>query len=409
MLSLSLILSIVAVGIWTYLLFFRGFFWREAAQPVPERALQSWPEVVVVTPARNEADVVGQSMAALLAQDYPAKIHIVLVDDDSTDGTAEAAERAAAKSKTQHELVVLKNVGLERGWTGKLWAVNRGLSEAERLAPNARYVLLTDADILHARTSLRELVSRAEQGGFKLVSLMARLRIETLAERALIPAYIFFFQKLYPFSWVSDPKHKMAGAAGGCMLVDRAALRDIGGIGAIRHELIDDCALGKAIKAQGPIWLGLADGVASLRGYPRWTDVWMLIARSAFTQLGFSAAMLLVATVMMLATYVLPLALTLFAAGPARLLGAIAFLMMAFAYQPTLRYHRLSPLWALALPPVAAFYAAATVDSALRYWSGRGGQWKGRMQAAPRSSAPRTSAPRSSAPTSSQERAEGEA
>ncbi|WP_395021104.1 glycosyltransferase [Dongia sp.] len=381
MLSLSFILSIVAVGIWTYLLLFRGFFWRETAKPAPEQAPADWPEVVVVTPARNEADVVGQSMAALLAQDYAATIQIVLVDDDSTDGTTEAAERAAAKSQTHHKLTVVKNAALAPGWTGKMWAVNRGLSEAERLAPDAKYVLLTDADILHERTSLRQLVSQAEQGGLKLVSLMARLKTETLAERALIPAYIFYFQKLYPFSWVRDPGNKLAGAAGGCMLVDRAALKAIGGIAAIRSALIDDCALGKAIKAQGPIWLGLADGVASLRGYPRWTDVWMLIARSAFTQLGFSAAMLVVSTVMMLATYVMPLALALFAEGPARFLGAIGFFAMIFAYQPTLRYHRLSALWALAMPAIATFYTAATIDSALRYWSGRGGQWKGRMQA----------------------------
>jgi hopene-associated glycosyltransferase HpnB len=215
-----------------------------------------------------------------------------------------------------------------------------------------------------------------------MVSLMARLKTETLAERALIPAYIFYFQKLYPFSRVRDAGSKVAGAAGGCMLVDRAALNGIGGIAAIRSALIDDCALGKAIKTQGPIWLGLADGVASLRGYPRWGDVWMLITRSAFTQLGFSAAMLAVSTVMMLATYVLPLALMLFAEGPAGLLGAAAFVAMVFAYQPTLRYHRLSALWALAMPLVASFYTAATIDSALRYWSGRGGQWKGRMQAA---------------------------
>jgi hopene-associated glycosyltransferase HpnB len=382
MLSLGFILSIVAVGIWTYLLLFRGFFWREAPRPAPDFALESWPEVVVVTPARNEADVVGQSMAALLAQDYPGTIHIVLVDDDSTDGTAEAAERAAAKSQTRHKLSVVKNAALAPGWTGKLWAVNRGLSEADRLAPDAKYVLLTDADILHERTSLRQLVSRAKQGGFKLVSLMARLKTETLAERALIPAYIFYFQKLYPFAWVSDPQHKMAGAAGGCMLVDRATLSAIGGIAAIRSALIDDCALGRAIKAKGPIWLGLADGVASLRGYPRWSDVWMLIARSAFTQLGFSLGMLVVSTVMMLATYVMPLALMLFADGPTRLLGAVAFVAMVVAYQPTLRYHRLSALWGLAMPAVASFYTLATIDSALRYWSGRGGQWKGRIQAA---------------------------
>jgi hopene-associated glycosyltransferase HpnB len=379
--SLSLILSIVAVGIWTYLLLFRGFFWRETPRRAPEVTSDSWPGVIVVTPARNEADVVGRSMAALLAQNYPGTIHIVLVDDDSTDGTAEAAKSAAANAKTRHKLTVVRNATVAPGWTGKLWAVNRGLDEAEHLAPDAKYVLLTDADILHARTSLRALVGRAEQGGLKLVSLMARLKTVTLAERALIPAYIFYFQKLYPFAWVRDAGNKTAGAAGGCMLVDRAALKAIGGIAAIRGQLIDDCALGKAIKTQGPIWLGLAEGVASLRGYPRWRDIWMLIARSAFTQLGFSAAMLLVATVMMLATYVMPLALAVFAEGPARLLGAIAFLMAAFAYQPTLRYHGLSPLWALALPLVASFYAAATIDSALRYWSGRGGQWKGRMQA----------------------------
>jgi hopene-associated glycosyltransferase HpnB len=389
MLSLGFILSIVAVGIWTYLLLFRGFFWREAPHEAPAPARDSWPEVAVVTPARNEADVVGHSMAALLAQDYPGAIHIVLVDDDSSDGTAEAAERAAAQSRSRHKLAVVKNSALAPGWTGKMWAVNRGLSEAERLAPDAKYVLLTDADILHERSSIRQLVSRAEQGGYKMVSLMARLKTETLAERALIPAYIFYFQKLYPFSWVRDAGSRTAGAAGGCMLVDRAALGDIGGIAAIRSALIDDCALGKAIKARGPIWLGLADGVASLRGYPNWSDVWMLIARSAFTQLGFSATMLLVSTVMMLATYVLPLALVLFAEGPARLLGAVAFVAMLVAYQPTLRYHRLSALWALAMPLVAGFYTAATVDSALRYWSGRGGQWKGRMQAARPSSAKR--------------------
>ncbi len=386
MLSLSFILSIVAIGIWTYLLLFRGFFWREAPKPMPEVVRESWPELAVVTPARNEADVVGQSMAALLAQDYPGTIHIVLVDDDSTDGTAAAAERAAAQSQTRHQLTVVRNTALAPGWTGKLWAVNRGLDEIARLAPDARYVLLTDADILHTRTSLRQLVGRAEQGGLKLVSLMARLKTETLAERALIPAYIFYFQKLYPFAWVSNPASKIAGAAGGCMLVDRASLDAIGGIAAIRNQLIDDCALGKAIKSKGPISLELADGVASLRGYSLWVDVWMLVARSAFTQLGFSAAILAVATFMLLATYVLPPALTLFAQGSASLLGAGAFLMMAFAYQPTLRCHRLSALWALALPLVAVFYTAATIDSALRYWSGRGGRWKGRMQASPKSS-----------------------
>jgi hopene-associated glycosyltransferase HpnB len=375
----DLALSILAVGIWTYLMLFRGGFWREMPKPAPGHVPADWPEVVAVIPARNEADVIGDSMAALLAQDYPGKFTAILVDDNSSDGTGAAAERLLGD---RHRLVVVRNDALPQGWTGKLWAVHRGLGEAERLAPEAKYVLLTDADILHERSSLRHLVARAEQGRFKLVSLMARLKTATIAEKALIPAYIFFFQKLYPFSWVNDPNRKMAGAAGGCMLVDRAALQEIGGIAAIRDRLIDDCALGKAMKAKGPVWLGLAEDVVSLRGYPRWGDAWMLIARSAFTQIGFSTAMLAVTVLGMAATYLLGPALFLLDAAPARILAGAATLMMLFAYQPTLRYYRLSPAWALALPAVAMFYTAATVDSALRYWSGRGGAWKGRFQAA---------------------------
>jgi hopene-associated glycosyltransferase HpnB len=379
MFGVSLILSLVAVGVWAYLLLFRGGFWREMPRPAPEGAPETWPEVVAVIPARNEADVIGVSMGALLAQDYPGRLTAILVDDDSSDGTAETA-REAGQGKPAR-LHVVRNDHLPEGWTGKLWAVHHGLEEAARQAPDAKYVLLTDADIWHEPTSLRQLVTRAETGGLKLVSLMARLKTATLAESALIPAYIFFFQKLYPFSWVNDPKHRMAGAAGGCMLVERAALNAIGGIAAIRNRLIDDCALGQAIKSQGPIWLGLADGVLSLRGYPRWRDVWMLIARSAFTQLGFSTLMLLVAVLSMLATYLLPPLLTIFAHGAARSISAAAWAMMILAYQPTLRYYARTPLWSLALPLVALFYTAATVDSAWRYWRGRGGAWKGRLQA----------------------------
>ena len=372
------VLSILAIGIWTYLMLFRGGFWREMPKPAPDYVPPVWPEVVAVIPARNEADVIGESMAGLLAQDYPGKFTAILVDDNSSDGTGNVAERIGGD---RHRLKVVRNDALPQGWTGKLWAVHRGLSEAEQLAPEAKYVLLTDADILHEKSSLRHLVARAEQGHLKLVSLMARLKTVTMAEKALIPAYIFFFQKLYPFSWVNDPKHKVAGAAGGCMLVERAALQEIGGIGAIRDRLIDDCALGKAMKAKGPVWLGLANDVVSLRGYPRWGDAWMLIARSAFTQLGFRIAMLGLTMLSMTATYVLGPALFLFDPTPARIVAAAATFMMLFAYQPTLQYYRLSPAWALALPAIAMFYTAATVDSALRYWSGRGGAWKGRFQA----------------------------
>src|SRR5882724_8792596 len=315
------VLSILAIGIWTYLMLFRGGFWREMPKPAPDYLPAAWPEGVAVIPARNEADVVGESMTGLLAQDYPGKFTAILVDDNSSDGTGDVAERIGGD---RHRLEVVRNDALPQGWTGKLWAVHRGISEAERLAPEAKYVLLTDADILHEKSSLRHLVARAEQGRFKLVSLMARLKTLTIAEKALIPAYIFFFQKLYPFSWVNDPKHKMAGAAGGCMLVERAALQEIGGIAAIRDRLIDDCALGKAMKAKGPVWLGLAEDVVSLRGYPRWGDVWMLVARSAFTQLGFRTAMLGVAVLSMTATYVLGPTLLLFDPTPARIVAAAA-------------------------------------------------------------------------------------
>lgn len=376
----ALVLSILALAVWAYLLLFRGGFWRELPQPAPDQEPADWPGVVAVVPARNEADVIARSMAALLAQDYPGRFTVILVDDSSTDGTAATAERLVGQGGP-HRLQVVRNDPLPPGWTGKLWAVNRGLAEAERVVPEAKYVLLTDADIRHGTASLRHLVTRAEQERLKLVSLMARLKTATIAEKALIPAYIFFFQKLYPFAWVRNTRNKLGAAAGGCMLAERAALREIGGITAIRDRLIDDCALGQALKAKGPIWLGLADDVTSLRGYPRWGDVWMLVARSAFTQLGFSATMLLVTVLSMTATYVLAPVLLLSTDGPACLVAALATLAMICAYQPVLRYYRLSPAWALALPAVAMFYTAATVDSALRYWSGRGGAWKGRFQA----------------------------
>ena len=262
-----------------------------------------------------------------------------------------------------------------------MWAVHQGLAEAQRVAPKARYVLLTDADILHAPDSLISLVTRAEDGRFNLVSLMARLRTDTFAEKALIPAYIFFFQKLYPFAWVRDPKHKLGAAAGGCMLVRASALKEIGGIAAIRGALIDDCALGRAIKKTGPIWLGLASNVSSLRGYPAWGDIWNLIARSAFTQLNHSTLLLIGSVLGMVLTYLLPPLLTISGDPGIRPLGIIAWAMMVFAYLPTLANYQRSPLWAPFLPLVAGYYTLATIASAWRYWRGKGGQWKGRAQA----------------------------
>ena len=381
MTELWILLCGLPVGIWAYLLAFRGGFWRERPQPAPAGDLMTWPDVVAVVPARNEADVVERSVAGLLAQDYPGRFTLVLVDDNSEDQTAAKAQAAARAANAAHRLRVISGKRLQAGWTGKLWAVHQGLAEAEKLAPEAKYVLLTDADILHAPDSLRGLVARAEQGKLMLASLMAKLMTTTFAEKALIPAYVFFFQKLYPFAWINDPKLRMAGAAGGCMLVRKKALKAIGGIAAIKGELIDDCALGKAIKQQGPIWLGLADNVSSLRGYPRWRDIWMLIARSAFTQLNYSGAMLLISVLGMAFTYLAPPLICLSPDPGVRPFGYIAWAATSFAYLPTLYYYRLAPLWAPFLPLVALFYTLATMDSARRYWLGKGGAWKGRALA----------------------------
>jgi hopene-associated glycosyltransferase HpnB len=381
MMEFWIILCGLPVGIWAYLLAFRGGFWRARPQLTPAAQLAVWPEVAAVVPARNEAEVVEQALAGLLGQDYPGRFTVVLVDDNSEDATAQLAQTAGRANKSGHRLKVVAGRPLQAGWTGKLWAVNQGLLEAERLAPGARYVLLTDADILHGPDSLRGLVARAEQGKFALVSLMARLKTATFAEKALIPAYVFFFQKLYPFAWVNDPKRRVAAAAGGCMLVNKQSLKAAGGIPAIKDALIDDCALAKAVKRQGPIWLGLADSVGSLRGYPRWGEIWMLIARSAFTQLDHSVAFLLIATLGMVVTYIAPPLICLSPDPGIRPFGYIAWAAMSFAYLPTLQYYRSAPIWAPLLPLIALFYILATLDSARRYWLGKGGPWKGRAQA----------------------------
>jgi hopene-associated glycosyltransferase HpnB len=407
MMQLWIALAGLPVGIWIYLLTFRGHFWLERPRPfeavagarafpgatAPGEAEagrpakeQNWPSVVAVIPARNEADVIGQTVTALLRQDYPGGFHIVLVDDDSSDGTSDAARAAAVACDAVDRLTVLRGKRLNTDWTGKLWAVNQGVDYVERLKQKPDYILLTDADIEHTPENLRQLVGRAllghpQAGPYKLVSLMARLRTDTFAEKALIPAYIFFFQMLYPFAWINNPKKRMAGAAGGCMLVERKALKAAGGIPVIKDALIDDCALGQVMKRQGPIWLGLGETVTSLRGYPTWRNIWMLIARSGFTQLGFSPLLLLGCLIGMTVTFLLPPLLAIQSDPGLRLPGIISWSMMTMSTLANLYYYRRSVLWAPVMPLIALFYLAATLDSARRYWMGLGGEWKGRMQA----------------------------
>jgi hopene-associated glycosyltransferase HpnB len=356
--------------VWVYLLCRGAGSW-----PANVYANQTSPatgprhSVTAIVPARNEAAVIAQSIRSLTEQCYAGAFRIVLVDDDSADGTAGIARKAGASGL----LTVIRAAPLPGGWTGKLWAVSQGVAQAG--APD--YLLLTDADIVHPPQNLAELVSRAE-GGYDLVSYMAKLKCESLAERALIPAFVFFFFQLYPPAWIRDRRRKTAGAAGGCILIRRETLERIGGIATIRGELIDDCALARAVKrAGGRVWLGLSGVTRSIRDYATFGEIGRMISRTAFTQLRYSA-LLLAGTVLGLAfTYLLPVALTI-AGQP---LGVAAWLLMSICYWPALRFYGRSPLWAPLLPLIAAFYMACTVHSAVQYWRGAGGLWKGRVQA----------------------------
>jgi hopene-associated glycosyltransferase HpnB len=268
---------------------------------------------------------------------------------------------------------------LPAGWTGKLWALAQGIEAAGRLKPD--YFLLSDADIVYAPDVLSRLAARAQAGGLVLTSLMVKLRCESLAERALIPAFIFFFEMLYPFAWINRPHAATAGAAGGCMLVRADKLRQAGGIAAIHNALIDDCALAAILKTQGPIWLGLTQQAHSIRAYPGFDDIRRMVARSAYAQLRYSPLILAGVLAGMGLTYLAPPLLALFGSGAARIMGLAAWLLMAIAFQPVLRFYRVSPLWGVALPAIAFCYTLFTLDSGLQYWRGKGGLWKGRVQA----------------------------
>jgi hopene-associated glycosyltransferase HpnB len=362
--------------IWVYLLAARGRFWRMTSAATDMKLpFPSAPHVAVVVPARNEADVVGRSIQSLLEQDYVGRLHIFVVDDHSSDGTASVVRKAAADK--DERLTVTSAMPLPTGWSGKMWALVQGVEQAAVFNP--AYFLFTDADIVHAPDSITCLVARAQAGKLDLVSMMALLRCSSLAEHALIPAFVFFFFMLYPPEWVSDPKHETAAAAGGDILVRTDALARIGGIAAIRNELIDDCALARKIKQNGRVWLGLTPNTCSIRGYQTFGSVGRMISRTAFYQLRHSV-WLLVATLLGLAiTYLVP-AVVAFFGGWATLWGGAAWLLMSTAFWPTLRFYSRSLLWAPLLPLVALFYMGATIHSAVRYWLGRGGEWKGRAQ-----------------------------
>ncbi|MFN3077587.1 MAG: presqualene diphosphate synthase HpnD [Alphaproteobacteria bacterium] len=388
-----LALSWLAALSWGGLLLFRAGFWRADQRLVPsETTVVSWPSVVAVIPARNEAAGIGDAVGSLLDQRYAGDFRIMVVDDDSQDGTADVVRSTAVARDRGDAVSVLAGTSLPPGWTGKTWAMAQGVAQAEREMPEARYLLLTDADIVYEPEVLSMLVARAEGRRLDLVSVMAWLRCKSGWERLLIPAFVFFFQKLYPFAAVNDPSSPVAAAAGGCMLVRREALAAAGGIEAIRDRVIDDCALGRNLKRRGPVWLGLSRQVRSIRPYEGLGEIWRMVARTAYVQLDHNPWFLLGTVLAMTFLYLLPpLAAVAGIVGPGDLpllsAGVVGWGLMAVAYRPTLALYDQGPLSALTLPAAALLYTLMTVDSARRTWLGRGGAWKGRAYA-PRGGTP---------------------
>jgi hopene-associated glycosyltransferase HpnB len=354
------LLAALVLAAWIWLALFRGRFWHAAPAALP-RPMEG--DVTAVIPARDEEATIGRAVRSLVRQGVP----VLVVDDGSRDATASAARGAGAE--------VIAGAALPDGWTGKLWALEQGV---RRVA--SEWVLLTDADIEHHPTGVGELLAFAETEDLDLASLMVRLHSESFAERLTIPAFVFFFALIYPFAWVADSERRTAAAAGGCILVRRAALARIGFFAPIRDRLIDDCALAAAVKESGgSIWLGLSRETKSLRRYPRLAEIWRMVARTAYTQLGCSPLALAGAVLGLGALFLVP-PLAFFSGGWASLLGAAAWLLMAALYWPMLRFYGLAPLWAPLLPLTSLVYLGATVDSARRHWQGRGGEWKGRVR-----------------------------
>jgi hopene-associated glycosyltransferase HpnB len=370
-------IAILVLAAWGALMALRGDFWR-ADQRLVEGEFQPdrWPTIAVVVPARNEADVIEEALSSITAQDYEGDIRVFLVDDRSDDDTAQLARRISG-------VTVVSGRDAPPGWTGKLWAVSQGLAAAEEAGIQAEYVWLTDADIAHHPGELASLVAGAEHAGLDLNSLMVRLRIERMWDVLLIPAFVFFFQKLYPFPWVNDPARKTAAAAGGSMLVRKSALARIGGIEAISSELIDDCALAQRIKSSGGrIRLALATETRSIRAYGTLGETWRMVARTAFHQLNYSVIALLGTVIGMLFLYLSPPVLVVWALVvgelPAAVAAAAAWFAMGWAYAPTIYRYGLSPWYGLTLPIAGLLYTLMTLDSARRHWQGKGGAWKGR-------------------------------
>jgi hopene-associated glycosyltransferase HpnB len=381
--AIFILLAAISLLIWIVLTFFWGAFWQLSVfdeDAIPPAALPAWPRVVAIVPARNEAETIVRTVESLVQEDYPAEFHLIVVDDHSEDQTAILALTAAERLQAANRVTILRAAQLQNGWTGKIWAMQQGVERATTLDPE--YLWFTDADIVHAPDTLKRLVSRAESRKLDLASLMVLLQANSFPERLLIPPFLYFFLMLYPPRWIADPKARTAGAAGGCVLLRRAALERLGGFASMRAEVIDDCALARSVKRSGgTIWMGLTRKSVSLRAYKTFAEIRDLIARTAYTQLRYSSFLLLGTLLGMFLTYIVPPVFAFHTQPLVWRLSLAAWALMTVSYLLTVRYYRLSPLWAPFLPVAAAFYSYATWLSAVRHWLGRGGQWKGRSQA----------------------------
>lgn len=379
----TIVIAALSLLIWLYLFFFNGHFWQIWIADADGRTvppLERWPSVTAIVPARNEAASIEETVKSLTQQDYPGNFSIVVVDDHSDDGTGDLARKAAADFGARGQVEVLEAPQLPAGWTGKLWALQAGVDAATVNPPE--FFWFTDADVVHGPETLAQLVSRAEHEAYDLTSLMVLLQAETLAEKLVIPPFLYFFLMLYPPRWVADPEARTAGAAGGCMLLRSSALARIGGLATIRSEVIDDCSLAREVKKGGArIWMGLTRKSMSLRRYVSFGELLDMIARTAFTQLNYSTLRLLGTLLGLLLTFVAPVALALSTKPKVWLPALLAWCLMSASFLPTIVFYRLSPIWSPFLPVAASFYSYATLVSAARYWLGRGGQWKGRAQA----------------------------
>ncbi|WP_238569015.1 glycosyltransferase [Xenococcus sp. PCC 7305] len=379
--------------IWLFLLLFWGQFWRgqvnlDLCYPLvaneQDTYNQQYPNVWAIVPARNEAEVISDSLSSLLKQNYPGEFNIVLVDDQSSDQTIPVAQETTQNLNCLDKLHIAKGKNLPAGWKGKIWAIAQGVDyiSAQNIKPD--YFLLTDGDIQHDQHNLQKLVGFAEVKQLDLVSLMVLLRCQSFWEKLLIPAFVFFFEKLYPFDWVNNPQKSIAAAAGGCILIRRQTLETIGGIAAIKDALIDDCSLAQKVKAQNyKIWLGLTSTNISLRPYDDLKSIWDMVARSAYTQLDYSVWLLITAVIGMIILYLSsPIALIIgiiYQSFAIACFGMGIWLLMAIAYFPTIKLYQLSPWWCFTLPVIAFLYVLMTVDSARKHWLGQGENWKGRI------------------------------